>query len=249
MLTVLCAPVRDQQKFREQILHRTRFVFWAYQDDGDWQREVPVVTILEEIGDLLDKLNCITSLSAGTLTCRARGHVNREDSRGWGATDLGTNTPQRATTATRMSPAGIPHFYGAENTDTALAEVSRTDTSEFFTVGQFRTTAPITVLDLTRVPPVPSIFDPELGQRQGEIEFLNDLVEELRQPVDEGRGIIDYVPTQVFCEYSCMYSTRSASAASCGNRLRQATAAHAKRSTCHRTITSTPPTERRDDRS
>jgi hypothetical protein len=189
------------QKFREQILRRTRFVFWARRDDRDWQQEVPVAGVLEEIGDLLARLGCITELPAGTVTYRARGHATREASHGWGAADLGTNTAERAVTATRMSPAGIPLFYGAENASTALAEVSRSDAREFFTVGKFRATAPVTVLDLTSVPETPSIFDPGLGQWRGEIKFLNDLVNELRRPVDEDRGSIDYVPTQVFCEY------------------------------------------------
>lgn len=100
-----------------------------------------------------------------------------------------------------MSPAGIPLFYGANDTDTALAEVARADDREFFTVGKFVTTEPVTVIDLTHVPSVPSIFDPVLGGAQGKLRFLNDLVDELRQPIDTARSNLDYVPTQVFCEY------------------------------------------------
>jgi hypothetical protein len=37
--------------------------------------------------------------------------------------------------------------------------------------------------------------------RQGQLHFLNELVDELRQPIDTPRGNLDYVPTQVFCEY------------------------------------------------
>ena len=59
----------------------------------------------------------------------------------------------------------------------------------------------MTVVDLTEVPAVPSIFDPELGRLQGELTFLNALVKELRRPVDTARSSLDYVPTQVFCEY------------------------------------------------
>ena len=109
--------------------------------------------------------------------------------------------PKNSTGSSRMSPAGIPLFYGADDSDTALAEVARADSSEFFTVGRFATTAPLTVVDLTEVPAVPSIFDPELGRLQGELTFLNALVKELREPVDTARSSLDYVPTQVFCEY------------------------------------------------
>ena len=100
-----------------------------------------------------------------------------------------------------MSPAGIPLFYSADDVETALAEVARADDREFFTVGKFVTTEPITVIDLTHAPSVPSVFDPELGSYQGQLQFLNELVEELRKPIDTARSNLDYVPTQVFCEY------------------------------------------------
>ena len=189
------------QEFRDQILHKTRFVFWAQPDDDTWRHEVPVAIVLEELGHLLVEFGCITTLPAGTRTYRARAHQGRDDSRLWGATDLGTNTPERSVSSTRMSPPGIPLFYGAEDINTALAEVSRADAREFFTVGQFCTTVPISVLDLARIPEVPSIFDPDLGQWQGEIAFLHDMVKELCRPVDDRTSSIDYVPTQVFCEY------------------------------------------------
>ena len=190
--------------FREQILHRTRFVFWARKDtEGPYLGAggVSVTKVLEAIGNLLASFDLITTLPVGTVTYRARGHARQEDSRGWGATQVGTNLPKNTTSSSRMSPAGIPLFYGADDVETALAEVAHADDREFFTVGKFVTTEPVTVIDLTYVPPVPSIFDPVLGGAQGELSFLNELVDELRQPIDTARSNLDYVPTQVFCEY------------------------------------------------
>jgi hypothetical protein len=160
-----------------------------------------VAKVLEAIDRLLVNFDLITTLPAGTVTYRARGHARYEDSHGWGAAQLGTNLPKNAASSSRMSPAGIPLFYGADDVETALAEVARADDREFFTVGTFVTTEPVTVIDLTHVPPVPSIFDPELGGCQGQLRFLNELVDELRQPIDTARSNLDYVPTQVFCEY------------------------------------------------
>jgi hypothetical protein len=190
--------------FQQQIMHRTRFVFWATQVDADRYKgagDVPVAQVLQAIGALLVKFDRVKPLESGTVTYRARGHTAPEGSQGWRATDLGTNLPERTTSSSRMSPAGIPLFYGADDTDTALAEVSHADRSEFFTVGRFTTTAPMTVIDLTDVPTVPSVFDPALGGLQGHLLFLNDLVEELRKPVEPDRSALDYIPTQVFCEY------------------------------------------------
>lgn len=190
--------------FREQIMHRTRFVFWARKETEDHYLgggDVSVAKVLEAIGSLLVSFDLVTTLPAGTVTYRARGHARQEDSQAWGAAQLGTNLPKNATSSSRMSPAGIPLFYGADDVETALAEVAHADNREFFTVGKFVTTEPITVINLTDLPPVPSIFDPVLGGVQGQLRFLNELVNELRQPVDTGRSNLDYVPTQVFCEY------------------------------------------------
>jgi hypothetical protein len=192
------------QEFRDQIMHRTRFVFWAHQEPEEpWLGvgEISVAKVLQAIGRLLVEFDLITTLPADTVTYRARGHGQLQDSEGWGASQLGTNLPKNATSSSRMSPAGIPLFYGADDPETALAEVARADDREFFTVGKFVTTKPVTVIDLTHVPAVPSIFDPVLGGAQGKLWFLNELVDELRQPIDTARSNLDYVPTQVFCEY------------------------------------------------
>jgi hypothetical protein len=191
------------RKFRDQILHKTRFVFWAGKEpteDDEVFGEISVAKVLERIGELLVTFDLITTLPAGTATYRAQGHARREDSHGWGAARLGTNLPNNATGSTRMSPAGIPLFYGADDVETALAEVAHADEREFFAVGKFVTTQPVTVISLTPID-VPSSFDPKLGAYQGEVRFLNALIEELRQPIDTGRIHLDYVPTQVFCEY------------------------------------------------
>jgi HEPN/RES N-terminal domain 1/RES domain len=191
------------REFRDTILYKTRFVFWARKDvteDDHGPDEFSVANTLDRIGELLVTVDRITTLAAGTVTYRARGHARREDSQAWGAAQLGTNLPDNATSSTRMSPAGIPLFYGADDVETALAEVSHSDPREFFTVGKFVTTEPVAIVDLTPVD-VPSIFDPKLGGYQGDVRFLNALIEELRKPIDTERIHLDYVPTQVFCEH------------------------------------------------
>jgi hypothetical protein len=59
--------------FRQQLLHRTRFVFWAHTDDSDQHREIPIAQVLQQIGDLLASFNCIKTLPAGTLTYPGTG--------------------------------------------------------------------------------------------------------------------------------------------------------------------------------
>jgi hypothetical protein len=106
------------------------------------------------------------------------------------AARLGTNLSASTTSSTRMSPAGIPLFYGADDVETALAEVSHSDPREFFTVGKFVTTQPMTVIDLTRVD-VPSRFDQKLGAYQGDVRFLDALIEELHTREPRMKAMID----------------------------------------------------------
>ncbi len=157
--------------------------------------------VLEPIGELLADVGQIITLPAGTVTYRAQGRACREDSHAWGAARLGTNVPNNATSSTRISPAGIPLFYGADDIETALAEVSHSD-------------PPRRLLHRRQVRHHPARddhrLDPrrrtehlrsETGRYQGDVRFLNALIEELRQPIDAKRIHLDYVPTQVFCEF------------------------------------------------
>lgn len=192
------------EEFRQQIKHKTRFVFWAAEKQGDSREgagEISVARILGAIGSLLEEFNLILSLPAETIIYRARGHENPSESQQWRAADLGTNIPENSVGSSRMSPPGIPLFYGADEISTALVEARYADKRSFFTVGKFTTTEQIEVVNLVDIPDIPSIFDPELGTRYGEISFLHDLVKELRQPVENSRASLDYIPTQVFCEY------------------------------------------------
>lgn len=191
------------REFCQEIMYRTRFVFWARTDNRIpvGAGEIRPAEVLERIGRLIAEFGLISTLDAGTTSTRVRGHDDADTSSDWKAADLGTNLPKRSTTSSRMSPAGIPLFYGADDLDTALAEVAKSDRREYFTAVQFRTTQAMSVLDLACLPDVPSIFDPHRGHWWGEIKFLHDLVHELRQPVEHNRINLDYVPTQVFTEY------------------------------------------------
>ena len=59
-----------------------------------------------------------------------------------------------------MNPAGIPYLYAALDKTTARREIGvmkRTNKSVFTAI--FALTRPLLVLDLTELPPLPSLFD------------------------------------------------------------------------------------------
>ena len=117
--------------------------------------------------------------------------------------DLGPPPDEKAS-QNRMNPVGIPMFYVSEDPKTALDEI-RARTGGF-SVGIFRLTRPALVLDLTAIPPTPSLFaripdTTEFNPRQN-LMFLHEGQHRISEPIsDEDRIHIDYVPTQIVTEY------------------------------------------------
>jgi RES domain-containing protein len=117
---------------------------------------------------------------------------------------VGTVPRKKAIFSNRMSPAGIPMFYGAEDEATAIAETYTPSpgTPAVVTVGKFRTARPAWVVDLTALPPFPSLFDQERRHLRGPLRFLRAFVKDLSKPIKkDGREHIGYVPTQIVTDY------------------------------------------------
>jgi len=103
-----------------------------------------------------------------------------------------------------MSAAGVSVFYGAFERATAVAEatVSMPAGREWVLTGAaWQCTRPLLVLDLTELPPVPSMFEASREWR-GAILFLREFVKSISAPVvHDGGEHVEYVPTQVLTEY------------------------------------------------
>lgn len=192
----------------EQVKYKTRYVFWladsrktnSYPSAG----EITPAEVLDHIGEVIDsQLGLISTLKRGTTFWRARTHPEGELDADIPAGELGTSPRQYAKAPNRMSPAGIPMFYGAEDQITAITEVSAHTPleSDHVTFGRFRLEKDIAVLDLTKLPAEPSIFCPQLGHLRREIRFLHKFVEQLGLKIDDEDQPIDYIPTQLVTEF------------------------------------------------
>jgi len=188
-------------RFCEAVKHKTRFVVWLLQPDDDdlAPGEIPPAKILEHVTSLIERLNLVRDLPAGHRVWRAHTYCTSPAKRT--ASDLGTVPKGLALKANRMSPAGIPMFYGAVDADTAITEVAYASDDTHVTWCQFELTADLRVVDLTRLPPEPSMFDPKLGSVRRQIRFLDMFVQQLSDRVEPEHGQIDYVPTQIVTEY------------------------------------------------
>lgn len=192
-------------QFREAVMYRTRYVIWLSGPESDaglrGVGEVPPVKVLDEVGQLIDELQLVRSVSPSVDWWRAQTHRERRLEKS--ASRLGTSPRQYAKQANRMNPAGIPMFYGAVNRTTAVREVLRhaAETRQRITASRFRLRNDVNVVDFTRLPDEPSLFDPTLGQWRRQIRFLRQFVEDLTKPVRMEDEHVEYVPTQVLTEY------------------------------------------------
>ena len=187
-------------RFCEAVKFKTRFVFWMLtEDNGRGAGEIPPAKILDQVGQLVARLSLIRVLPPGYPVWRAQAHNEPEIDHS--ASRLGTAPRKDALTANRMSPAGIPMFYGSTDLDTAISEVACHSHKKNVTWGQFELTADLPVVDFTLLPPVPSMFDPDLGSLHRHIEFFHRFVDQLSGRVQPRYEQIDYVPTQIVTEY------------------------------------------------
>lgn len=190
------------EQFSRIVKHESRYFFGAIKRDNRFSEALTPGELLARILDYAEHMALVNDYDAGLIVHRARAWKN---GRPWkSAKELGPPPMDKATQPNRMSPAGIPMFYGSDDAKTAVLETaSRPGT---FSVGKFKTNRPIVLLDISNVPPLPSIFESvpdtlEVDPRRA-IEFLAHISEEISKPVTrDGQQHIEYVPTQVVTEF------------------------------------------------
>jgi len=190
--------------FVEEVKHKTRYLFSLERppDSPFVDDSIPPHKMLNHIGKAIEDVGLIRTVMIGSQWLRARIHDFEESYSS--ASELGTVPQDKAIYANRMSPAGIPMFYGAIDEATAIAEtyMPKSGRKAVATVGTFKTARDIQILDLTNLPPMPSFFDQSNRHLRPAISFLRDFVKDLTKPINkDGREHIDYVPTQIVTEY------------------------------------------------
>ncbi len=193
------------EQFVKQVKHHTRYVFFRVDDESDdhWDRDtIATSKMLDELGRIVSKLGVIKILDAGTRLWRAR--IHGKDKSFNTAKDLGTVQLDDARYSNRMSPVGIPMFYGALDMLTALKETVewREQEAKVATIAPWKTLRQMKILDLTALPEMPSLFDPIKRDLRPSVAFLRSFVADVSKPIIKDRQEhIEYVPTQIVTEY------------------------------------------------
>jgi hypothetical protein len=186
------------EKFCRKVKHETRYMFFEDEQDNSeprWRHpdDVRPEEMLESVGYAVREVGLIRSVTKGETFVRARidapaiVHSN--------ARALGPPPTEFALQSNRMSPAGIPMFYGAMDAETALAEVrSEEGTPAVATLGTWAVAREFDIVDLTQLPFVPSLFNRRLRHLRDPIIFLYNFVKDLAKPVAKDRyEHIEYV--------------------------------------------------------
>jgi hypothetical protein len=193
----------DWREFVETTTRKARYLFLLLEDDAEWEPARPVrrgIKMLEEIGRLVEESGLLRHVPAGEEFVRVRTH---DPGNVHNARDLGS-PPAGSARASRMSPAGIPMFYGAGDLATALAEtVDPADLgNKEIAAGRFALTKTVTLVDLSNLPPVPSIYDANRRDKRSALRFLHGFREDISRRIEKGRREhVAYVPTQVVTEF------------------------------------------------
>ena len=187
--------------FVTQVKHKTRYLFLQELEDQGQDEIPPGGRMLDEINGLLEDL--VSALPKDSVLYRVR--VVKDGERPCKASEMGTPPPGVATMDNRMSPAGIPMFYAAQDEETAVVETfdPSMDSGRMLAIGTWQVDRDLALLDLTDLPEIPDPFDRDNRWQAERIAFVHEFVDELTKPVSRSRrsGSLEYIPTQVVSEH------------------------------------------------
>jgi len=191
-------------EFVRLVKHKARYVFYRADDSESSTRgyeEIPPGQFLDALCSAIDNAGLHKTIKKGAYIYRVRIHAESEYPSS--SKELGPPPYEYALYSNRMSPSGIPMFYGAFDVTTAVKETyTATGRNKTATVGQFELLRDLNFIDISNLPAVPGLFSPDSRDKRHSLMFLRGFAHDISQPVlKDGREHIDYVPTQIVSEH------------------------------------------------
>lgn len=149
----------------------------------DWATEaaegISVEEMLVRLASLIDEFDLVhpSSLSRWIRAVR----VPKSDA--LDAARLGTAPSEYAVDA-RMSCGGEGVFYGAADEQTSLLEIRAVAEESEIVIGEWRPRRPLQLLNLTRLPTLPSFYDLEHKYQRDMLTFLESFATDVSLPMD-----------------------------------------------------------------
>ena len=183
---------RTWKGFKEIVMHGNRF----FDLSGNQVR-----TEMLETFDMVFK-EMVIELDEGMILFRARKNMpSGLDVLDRIEPEIGPPPANRAI-GLRMNPTGISYLYLAEDIDTCKEEI-KANKGEKVGVGHFKMIEPLRLVDLSQVSSLKnaSIFSQDYNHELNWIKpFLDEFCQEISKPIEENHDL-EYVPTQLLCEY------------------------------------------------
>ena len=182
------------KEFVKLVIHQRRFTFYMLPqfDDSYYSKENGLQNILSELSRAMNDLDLYKILPVNTVLYRCRYIDSEEEVNSFD--DL-TSPPDDKAAENRMNPTGVSMFYGMFDPD-MVKEEARDSGKKFCVIGEFATTTELTVLDLSKLPPL-SFWN----EHWQELGFIHSFTKEVSKPISAEHNSVEYVPTQIFAEY------------------------------------------------
>lgn len=192
------------EKFSDFVKNKARYVFFKAKNKEhsiDQHDEIDPVDILDALESIIRTIGLVKSIDVNTKIRRVR--IVNPDKILRTAKELGSPPSELANVANRMSPAGISMFYGAFDTNTAIKETYLPcEKDKKAIVGIFQPTRTLSVVDLSGISSIPSLFDEHEREKRSYVKFLLDFITDFTKPIERSdRAHVEYVPTQIVTEY------------------------------------------------
>lgn len=186
--------------FKETVKHKARYVFYYEDTFRDFRLGDPI-NILHDVQKAINDFNLFRIIVPSDKLYRCRQHKELAEVKE--ARDICSPPDCYCKTNNRMSAIGISMFYGSLKEEVCINEVVNTSdtTMPFYSIGYFKSNKELKLVDLTKLPTVPSIYDEKENQYIDTILFLKEFIEDISKPVNVSDSAIEYVPTQVVTEY------------------------------------------------
>jgi DNA-directed RNA polymerase subunit N (RpoN/RPB10) len=186
--------------FKSVLKHKARFAFHFSDVFKKWNLSNPA-DILHQVEYAILRNNMITELPESSKLYRTRQHKWKDEIQ---RVDQMASLPNFLNkTAGRMNAAGISLFYCSQNRQLTIDEVvgKRRSSKPYYTTSIFYNKEQLRLVDLTKLPDIPSVFDSQNNRFRDIIFFLKTFMTEISQPVKVKDSILEYLPTQVITEY------------------------------------------------
>jgi hypothetical protein len=188
------------------VKHGSRFFFESIHDaqtDLDPDQISPGDFLHHNIPLGVESLNAVKMLPAGTEVFRCRITSPSEPVTEF--SHIGPPPSSDSIGSNRFSPPGIAMFYAGETPQISAREIgwnaAAPDSAKVLHTGTFKTLADLTLLDLTQLAYPAGEFDPDWIEAYHIADFFKAFIADLTAPIHDHRKHLDYVPTQIICEY------------------------------------------------